>query len=295
MNEMQQKILETLGEQFSVALEGMLGEHWPATVAETPLPQGSDPYFCWSQKLNIHKDPVLLVAVSSETWRAVGTRALSAVGLEDADDGDVRATYLELLTQAMSGLARFLTGCAGSEVALESGSEVSMPAVRSGDDSFLCIQLNGGDTSAELFVRVDPALLRAIEPRPESAPQPAAAPAEASQPQAAAAAAASAGPASAIASSAVAPGSPPPASLDLLLDVEMPVSVSFGRTQLQLKEAIKLSTGSIIELNRTINEPVEVIVNNCVIARGEVVVIEGNYGVRIQQIVSRTERLRTLD
>jgi flagellar motor switch protein FliN len=49
-----------------------------------------------------------------------------------------------------------------------------------------------------------------------------------------------------------------------------------------------------VELNRSINEPVEVIINNCVIARGEVVVIEGNYGVRINQIVSRQERLRSL-
>jgi flagellar motor switch protein FliN/FliY len=88
---------------------------------------------------------------------------------------------------------------------------------------------------------------------------------------------------------------PPPPSMELLLDVEMPVSVSFGRTNLLLKEVIKLSTGSIIELNRTITEPVEVIVNNCVIARGEVVVIEGNYGVRIQQIVSRSERLKSVD
>jgi flagellar motor switch protein FliN/FliY len=88
---------------------------------------------------------------------------------------------------------------------------------------------------------------------------------------------------------------PAPPSMELLLDVEMPVSVSFGRTQLPLKEVIKLSTGSIIELNRTISEPVEVIVNNCVIARGEVVVIEGNYGVRIQQIVSRSERLKSVD
>ena len=49
-----------------------------------------------------------------------------------------------------------------------------------------------------------------------------------------------------------------------------------------------------MELNRSIVEPVEVIVNNCVVARGEVVVIEGNFGVRIQQVVSRQERLRTL-
>jgi len=82
--------------------------------------------------------------------------------------------------------------------------------------------------------------------------------------------------------------------LDLLLEVELPVGVTFGRAQLKLKDAIKLTSGSIVELNRTIIEPVEVIVNNCVIARGEVVVIEGNYGVRIQEIVSREERLRTL-
>src|SRR5207253_131808 len=74
-------------------------------------------------------------------------------------------------------------------------------------------------------------------------------------------------------------------TFDLLLDVELPVSVSFGRAQVALKDLIKLTTGSIVELNRSITEPVEVIVNNCVIARGEVVVVEGNFGVRIQQVV----------
>jgi flagellar motor switch protein FliN/FliY len=49
-----------------------------------------------------------------------------------------------------------------------------------------------------------------------------------------------------------------------------------------------------VELNRSITEPVEVIVNNCVIARGEVVVVDGNFGVRIQHVISRQERLRTL-
>ena len=82
--------------------------------------------------------------------------------------------------------------------------------------------------------------------------------------------------------------------IDLLLDVELPVRVSFGRAQLPLKDVIKLTTSSIIELNRSVSEPVEVIVNNCVIARGEVVVVEGNFGVRIRQVISRQERLRTL-
>jgi len=82
--------------------------------------------------------------------------------------------------------------------------------------------------------------------------------------------------------------------MDLLLDVELPVSVSFGRTQLPVKDVLKLTTGSIVELGRSVNEPVDVVVNNCIIARGEVVVIDGNYGIRIDQIISRQDRLRSL-
>ncbi len=85
-----------------------------------------------------------------------------------------------------------------------------------------------------------------------------------------------------------------PKTFDLLLDVELPVSVSFGRAQVALKDVLKLTTGSIVELNRSIGDPVEVIVNNCVIARGEVVTVEGNFGVRIDEVISRQERLRTL-
>lgn len=83
-------------------------------------------------------------------------------------------------------------------------------------------------------------------------------------------------------------------TFDLLFDVELPVTVSFGRARVALKDVLKLTTGSIVELNRSIGDPVEVIVNNCVIARGEVVTIEGNFGVRIHQVISRQERLRTL-
>jgi flagellar motor switch protein FliN/FliY len=85
-----------------------------------------------------------------------------------------------------------------------------------------------------------------------------------------------------------------PPTMDLLLDVELPVSVSFGKTEIPMKDVLKLTTGSIVELNRGVNEPVEVLVNHYLIARGEVVVVEGNYGVRIQQIISRQDRLRSV-
>jgi flagellar motor switch protein FliN/FliY len=87
---------------------------------------------------------------------------------------------------------------------------------------------------------------------------------------------------------------PAPQNLDLLLDLEMPVTVSFGATRLPLNEIARLTTGSIVELNRTVAEPVDIVVNNCAIARGEVVVVEGNFAVRIKQIMSRQDRLRSL-
>jgi len=61
-----------------------------------------------------------------------------------------------------------------------------------------------------------------------------------------------------------------------------------------MKDVLKLTTGSIVELNRSVNESVEVLVNHCLIARGEVVVVDGNYGVRIQQIASRNDRIRSI-
>jgi flagellar motor switch protein FliN/FliY len=289
MDQLQREILEQLGSQFSLALEGMLGETWPSSLEDTQIPGDSSRYLCWSQKLNIHQDPVIQVAAGNTVWREIGTRALVAVGLENPEESDIRATYLELLTQALSGLARFLTVKAGTEVTLESGSEVPLPSA-GGSVALHCLRLASPvGYSADLFVRIEPAVIQALLQQREEAPPAKAAEERQTQPQAQphrAAAAAGAGP--------VASGPPPP-SMEMLLDVELPVSVSFGRTQMPLKEVIKLSTGSIVELNRTIAEPVEVIVNNCVVARGEVVVIEGNYGVRIQQIVSRSERLRSVD
>jgi len=80
---------------------------------------------------------------------------------------------------------------------------------------------------------------------------------------------------------------------DMLLDVEMPITVSFGKTNLPLRDVMKLSVGSIVELNRRPVEPVDVIINNCVVARGEVVVVDGSYGLRVLEIIGQNERVPT--
>ncbi len=83
-------------------------------------------------------------------------------------------------------------------------------------------------------------------------------------------------------------------NLDVLLDIELPLTVRFGRTELALQTLVRLGPGSVIDLHRSADEPVDVLVSGKVIARGEVVVVDGSYGVRVTEIVSAAERLRTM-
>jgi len=83
-------------------------------------------------------------------------------------------------------------------------------------------------------------------------------------------------------------------NIDLLLDVELPISVSFGHCEMALRDVLKLGSGSVIELNKAVNDPVTVIVNHKPIAKGEVVMVEGNYGVRILEVESTADRIRSL-
>jgi len=83
-------------------------------------------------------------------------------------------------------------------------------------------------------------------------------------------------------------------NLDLLLDIELPVMVRMGQTEMQLGELLKLTPGSILELNRAADAPVELLVNGKQIAKGEVVVVDGNFAFRITEIESTDNRIRSL-
>lgn len=83
-------------------------------------------------------------------------------------------------------------------------------------------------------------------------------------------------------------------NIDLILDVPLEVSVVLGRTKKSIKDILDLSTGSLIELDKLAEEPVEVLINGKKIAYGEVVVVDENFGVRITSIVSGADRIRTL-
>ncbi len=84
-------------------------------------------------------------------------------------------------------------------------------------------------------------------------------------------------------------------NLAVLMDVQLPVSIRFGETEMILEEIVKLGVGSVIELNSGIDQPVELVVNNRILARGEVVTVDGFYGIRITEITNAGERFKSLN
>ncbi|MGV3467027.1 MAG: flagellar motor switch phosphatase FliY [Heyndrickxia sp.] len=83
-------------------------------------------------------------------------------------------------------------------------------------------------------------------------------------------------------------------NLNMLLDIPLQVTVELGRTKRTVKDILELGSGSIIELDKLAGEPVDILLNNQLIAQGEVVVIDENFGVRITEIVSQTDRIKKL-
>jgi len=267
-------LIEQWVNRLSYAVASMIGDA-PKAMIGTALedsPPGEE-ILWWEQPFSVSPEATFWLGAPSVTWNTIGNEVLKSAGIDDADNANIKSTYLEILNQSLSGLAQSLSARLRSEVTCSEGREAATPPGKS-----LPVHIDLGGTTLTIFAKASKTLDDLCEKSVATAP-----------------AAANSAPHRADKRNEA--GDAPrgyPKGLDLLLDVELPVSISFGRADLPIKDVIKLTTGSIVELNRAITEPVEIIVNNVVIARGEVVVVEGNFGVRIKQVISRTERLRTL-
>ena len=85
-----------------------------------------------------------------------------------------------------------------------------------------------------------------------------------------------------------------PASLDLILDIPLAVTVELGRSKMLINDLLQLGQGSVIELTKLVGDPLEILVNNKLVARGEVVVVNEKFGVRLTDIVTPMERVKSL-
>lgn len=270
-------LLDECAEHLAQVLEAMAGQRpevrWQAVAAgATP----EEEVLWWEQPLQFAPEACIWVGSPRATWEHAATLSLQASGLETVPEGEAQKTWLEILSQWLAAVARSLGSTLGREVTCAAGSETAPATPPSGSAAYTLAF--GETTLAPLSVAFSAPLLALLASPPVDETHE------------------GTGVESDPAELALDAGRLPAASrtMDLLLDVDLPVSISFGKTQLALKDVLKLTTGSIVELNRGVSDPVDVLVNHCLVARGEVVVVEGNYGVRIQQIVSRPERLRSL-
>jgi flagellar motor switch protein FliN/FliY len=269
-----QWLAAAFGDALAEAIEFTSGERPRVVECEAPMSldasNGESPVSWCEQTTDLSDDAVIWIGSPRDTWTELGRRGLKTAGVAEAGEDEIRGTYNELLQQSLSLVAQKIGKRLGREVScLEATPEAAVPEV-----SAVGLHLQYGDgEQIQIYAAFSPALIESLSADDCS-------------------------PDADLESESrhdVVDDVGQSKTIELLLDVELPVSVSFGRTHLPLKDVLKLTSGSIVELNRAVSEPVEVIVNNCVIARGEVVVVDGNYGVRIYQIISRRERLRTLN
>ena len=266
-----------LGQTWAAALAGaldsMTGEvssvEWMSEPVDADSPAPAGQMLWWEQGFDLTPEPAVWVGIPEETWTEMARRALRAAGVEETPPEEARRTCLEILSQSFSALAQAMGERTMRTVAPSTGRELEQPPERT---RFGTVRLDGAD------VALAPILVAFGGPLAEALKEPEA-------------------PGSASGRDAGAAGTRDrPArdsqTLDLLRGVELPVSVSFGRTRMPLQEVLRLTPGSVVELDRSIDEPVELIVNDTVVALGEVVVIEGNYGLRIQRIMGREKLLR---
>jgi flagellar motor switch protein FliN/FliY len=269
-------ILDQWAESLAQVLESMTDQRpkvaWHFGTGPRPADVSGEPLLWWEQPFRGGPEMSVWVGVPRALWEHAGTLTLKAAGLENVVEGEARNTWFEILGQSLGHLAQSIGGVLGHEVGCDTGSERE-PQAQAAEWASLAMQFPEMDLPPGVLV-LAPALLHALT----AARTPAGVddePPEPPEPRGGSVATVS-------------------RTMELLLDVELPVSISFGKTQLPLRDVLKLMTGSIVELNRGVNDQVDVLVNHCLVARGEVVVVEGNYGVRIQEIASRRDRLRSL-
>ena len=226
--------------------------------AETPaLPaEELDSHLWWKQ--NFAGEPAFAVwfGAAEPTWSAVG----AALGNQEES---YEQTFLEMLGQAHRAAASALSSKAAKPIRCERGGR-EKPDKLSG---LVISEVNitmGGKTFPPLIIAADPAAARALTGGAENTDS--------------------------LSKSGREEERYTP-MLQRLMDLELPLAVALGKAVLPIHDVLKLTAGSLIELDRSVGEYVDLMVHGTVVAKGEIVSVKGNYGVRIKEIISRQDRL----
>jgi flagellar motor switch protein FliN/FliY len=224
----------------------------------------------------------------AQVWVAEKPAALQLAQLLMSEPLDAAAELSDTHKDAFAEFLRQVAGQTATEWKAIAGGETEITFQAQSESVFVPAQCSMVQAEGEKFPAislrffVNSALFDAL-----SAPPAAAADADkAGKP----ADAGAGGSATTVSEPPQAPLGPIPPNLELLLDVELEATIRFGEREMLLREIFGLTPGAVVELNQTVNEPASLLVAGRLVARGEVVVVDGNFGLRVTEVASRGQR-----
>jgi flagellar motor switch protein FliN len=259
-------------EEFARAVEMFTGER-PTLTQKAAEPgqleeweKQRDQYQWWQQET---EEPQQFKA-----WLGAQEACFNALGGGQGEGSDPKELFQEMVSQANQGVVAVLSSSFPAPLrfgALSVNPPSPLTSLR-----LVAVTVHFKDADLPgLIVALEPAAATILD-GPEAA-----------KPVAAAASTQLAVPSAAISVNA--------AMVERLMDLRLPVSVLLGQTVLPIRDALKIASGSLIELDRRLGDYVEVVVHGTVVARGEIVAVKGNYGVRIKEVISRKDRFALKD
>jgi flagellar motor switch protein FliN/FliY len=251
------RFVETWTKQFARSVHTFSGEEPTITWSRVKqLPLGDTGEFFWWKQLmqGAAARFTTWVGAHESTWNAIGRAS------EDADSDDAKAAYLEIIGQTQQASASALSAALPEHLECRKGQVGSGPKSESVFFALIGVTLAGEQLPA-LVLAFEKPILELLATAPSFG-------------------------------EFVAPGTAHSGlMLDRLLNLEMPISVALGRTQLPIRDLLKVVSGSVIELDQGVDDHADLIVHGTVVAKGEIVSVKGNYGIRIKELISQKDRI----
>jgi flagellar motor switch protein FliN/FliY len=258
-----QALLQCCEESVRVVLTQALGAAWKASI-QTEAAE-------WDRKdeiiLSFAAAKALRGRIDFAVRRADGLRLASAfTGESESANGewnsDAREAVEELFRQIGGDVASRLGSHCG-EVSLQFCAGETA-AVTAGTEVWICAETGDSSAAVPICVRVSPELIESMQP--ESASQEDVKTAHDPQKLM------------------------PEGTLELLLGIELAATLRFGQKRMLLRDILDLNAGAVVELDRQVHEPVDLLLDGKVIARGDVVIVDGSYGLRVTEVASPSDR-----
>ncbi len=250
------RLVETWTKQLARAVKVFSGGDPTITWSrvKTLPPAELEGVFWWKQPLQGAQKFTMWIGAHEATWNAIGRAS------DEADVDDAKAGYLEIIRQTQQATATRLSSALPDHLECRKGHVSTGPKSEPVVYALIGVTISGEQLPA-LVLAVEKSILDVLATAEDLSDMNAAGSGHSGL------------------------------MLDRLLNLEMPISVALGRTQIPLRDLLKVVSGSVIELDQGVDDHADLIVHGTVVAKGQIVSVKGNYGIRIQELISQKDRI----